>query len=259
MKWTTLTSGTICSAVRRSWRRVRWFGLRYNCVLCRSWLRDFLPHGQPRRPKSICPVCFSRERHRLAWLYLQPLLRTRGPRPRILHLAPEASIAVRLRSTPGVAYIAGDIKACDGIRFDVQFLPFPDRCFDLIYCSHVLNMVENDIVAMHEIVRVLRDDGVAVVQIPLAPCSQTVSATPLWDGALRKTVFGDEFMWHRHGADIVARFAQSGMTISRVAYARTLAHEVFRRSGLIDEDFLLCRRQETPPTDNVRTTPEQSS
>ncbi|MCK0209484.1 methyltransferase domain-containing protein [Starkeya koreensis] len=50
---------------------------------------------------------------------------------------------------------------------DIQDIPFPDKSFDIIWCSHVLEHVPDDRKAMREIHRVLRDGGTALIQIPV--------------------------------------------------------------------------------------------
>lgn len=34
---------------------------------------------------------------------------------------------------------------------NVHMLPFRDKCFDIVYCSHLLEHVENLIKVMHEL------------------------------------------------------------------------------------------------------------
>lgn len=223
------------------WRRVRHFGMRHYCVLCRSHLRAFLPHGNPVRLNSVCPVCFSRERHRLAWLYMYEQLASCEKACRVLHLAPEPSIAHRIRGLDRVEYVSGDIRALEGVRLDVQALPFRDQCFDFIYCSHVLNMVQDDVAALREVGRVLRNGGLAVIQVPLSLVPQTISADAGWSIQQRTETFDDADMWHRYGRDVLDRFHRSGLSVARVAYADSIAQAEFDRFGLIHEDLLLCR------------------
>jgi len=142
--------------------------------------------------------------------------------------------------------VSGDLRATEGLRLDVQALPFRERCFDLIYCSHVLNMVDDDVQALSEIGRVLATGGTAVVQIPLATDPETVSASKDWNQALRQSVFGDPNMAHRHGRDVLRRFAQTGLRIQRIDQAGEFGRTDFERLGLLNEDLLICRRENGP-------------
>ena len=223
------------------WRRLRWFGLRRHCALCNSRLNRFLPHGQPVRAQSVCPVCQSRERHRLAWLYLSQHVLVPGRACRLLHIAPEPSLRDRLRAVPGVEYVSGDIKATEGLMFDVQRLPFKDKSFDLVYCSHVLNMVDDDVAALAEIARVLDDGGMALVQVPLGTEAATRAATKDWDASRRRDAFGDPGMSHRHGLDVIERWAPAGLLIERIDFAGQFDPAQYERLGLIHEDLIVGR------------------
>ncbi len=236
---------SIATLLRRpaghTWRRLRWFGLARYCVLCRSHLRTFLPHGNPIRAQSVCPVCQSRERHRLAWLYLERHLHGSVRPCRLLHLAPEPSIAARLRTHPGVEYVSGDLRATEGIRLDVRALPFASASFDLVYCSHVLNMVDDDVAALSEIGRVMHANGMLLIQVPVSPNARTLSIPDRRDTTRRMKAFGDPDIAHLHGQDVVERFGQGGLGVERVDLAAKFSPSDFERLGLIREDLVLCR------------------
>ena len=118
------------------------------------------------RPEAICPVCESRDRHRLAWHYLRPLLQHSSPPLDLLHLAPEPELARRLSRLPGLRYRAGGLGPPPLEWMDITCLPLPDQSIDLIVCSHVLNMLPDDRPAMGELRRVLRPGGTALL-LPL--------------------------------------------------------------------------------------------
>ena len=52
------------------------------------------------------------------------------------------------------------------VRADVRYLPFKSRCFDLVYCSHMLEHLEKPLEALRELKRVSRKK-VAVI-LPFA-------------------------------------------------------------------------------------------
>ena len=53
------------------------------------------------------------------------------------------------------------------LRTDLMFLPFRDASSDVIHCSHVLEHVADDHQGLRELRRVLRDDGWALIQVPI--------------------------------------------------------------------------------------------
>jgi SAM-dependent methyltransferase len=52
------------------------------------------------------------------------------------------------------------------IRADAVSMPFPDRSFDKIICSEVLEHIPDDRAAVIEFRRILKDDGVLAVSVP---------------------------------------------------------------------------------------------
>lgn len=52
------------------------------------------------------------------------------------------------------------------IDFDGRFIPFPDKCFDVVYSSNVLEHVEDIETLNSEIARVLRSEGTAIHYVP---------------------------------------------------------------------------------------------
>ena len=89
---------------------------------------------------------------------------------RLLHIAPEKNLQKILKSFSHIEYISGDInlsKNCD-IRLDITDMNFEDNLFDVIICSHVLEHIVDGRKAMHELLRVLRPEGFAILQVPIS-------------------------------------------------------------------------------------------
>ena len=67
-------------------------------------------------------------------------------------------------------------RAADGGRYpvleaDLRALPFPDAAFNLVLCSHVLEHIRDDVVAMGELARVVAPAGLVVVAVPNEGCA----------------------------------------------------------------------------------------
>ncbi len=53
------------------------------------------------------------------------------------------------------------------IKGNVQYLPFKERTFDKILLSSILQMIDDDKKLLYECLRVLKDDGLLIVSVPL--------------------------------------------------------------------------------------------
>lgn len=74
-----------------------------------------------------------------------------------------------LQQAPKILYVSRDLfEANIMTRFDVMQMPFRAETFHVIICSQVLEHVSNDISAMSDLHRVLKFDGWAVLQVPIA-------------------------------------------------------------------------------------------
>lgn len=120
------------------------------------------------RPHARCPRCGALERHRLqTWVVREKLLPMLPSAPRVLHFAPEGSIAGLLRPVAG-AYTTADyaLPGMD-LRLDLRATDLPSESYDLVYASHVLEHVDHDLDALAEIRRILAPGGIAVLPVPL--------------------------------------------------------------------------------------------
>lgn len=52
------------------------------------------------------------------------------------------------------------------VKGSAEELPYPDQTFDVVYCSHVLEHVEDESKSLQEMKRVLKDDGTLIIGMP---------------------------------------------------------------------------------------------
>ena len=126
------------------------------------------------RENALCPKCRSAERHRLCYLVIMEISKACNMSNKsILHLAPEPFLAVIFKKM-FKKYSSADLQSVDvDNRADLRKLPFSDRSFDFIFASHVLEHIKEDAMALSEISRVLKTDGIAVLPVPIV-CDMTV-------------------------------------------------------------------------------------
>lgn len=221
-----------------------WFlrGNAVTCPVCSAGFRQFLPYGRLKpRANALCPNCLSLERHRLIWLYLREKTSFFETRQSVLHIAPEACFISRFEKIHGDLYITADLESpLAKVKADIHHMPFPDNTFDVVLCNHVLEHVDDDIVAMREISRVLKPGGFAILQVPFfSPVpDETVSDPTISDRAAREKLFGQDDHVRRYGKDYPKRIAHGGLQPVEDDFVNTLSNEQRVRYGLVEGEII---------------------
>jgi SAM-dependent methyltransferase len=136
-------------------------GEAVRCPCCGHSYRRFV-----RYPTEYCPACGSYERQRLLCLYLdRHVTLVTGD---VLQVGPERSIKNRYRprARKWLAVDANPAHPLADETMDVRSLTLPDEAFDLVLCSHVLDIVDEHDEAVAELHRVTRPRGTVLIQAP---------------------------------------------------------------------------------------------
>ena len=217
------------------------------CPVCESFVPEFRPFGVAKRPNAQCPSCGALERHRSAWLFLKHATDLCDGRDKLLlHPSPERHLGRLLPSLPGVRYLSSDIAPpAVSLALDLTRIPFPDRTFDSVYCSHVLEHIENDHQAMAELLRILKPSGWALVMTPIQ--GDTTNEDPsLRTKEERLAHFGQVDHVRIYGRDIRGRLAEAGFEVAKHSGELGLAEPYRRFMGLKGTFIYLCTRPSVP-------------
>jgi SAM-dependent methyltransferase len=237
----------VVARLPRRVREVLFSGTSRRCSVCGSGLRQFISIGSRR--DAVCPMCGSYERHRLTWLFLSERTDLFDGRPkRLLHIAPERSLGGRLREIPQLDYVSADLEDPRAmLQLDVTNIPLPDRSFDVILCSHVLEHVVDDASAMRELARVLRSDGWAVLEVPPFRGAVTYEDSTITAPKDRQAAFGQSDHVRIVGEDYPDRIRTHGWSVERLTAREIAADRSLTELGLREtEEILLCRPSRTP-------------
>lgn len=203
-------------------------GNQVTCPVCSHSYRKFLPYGRINpRPNALCPSCLSLERHRLIWLFLQERTNFFKQPLDVLHVAPEQCFMKAFEKLHRDKYITADIESpLAKVKMDIHKMPFADRSFDVVLCNHVLEHVDNDIVAMQEIHRVLRPGGFAILQVPFfSPVPDiTIEDTSITAPRDREIHFGQDDHVRKFGKDYAARINRSGLLAQPDTFAKEITN-----------------------------------
>lgn len=229
------------STVNTVKNRIRYFGLSRYCPVCEGQFRKFLPvEGEAARQDARCPVCGVRERHRLVWTFFRR--RTDlfdSQRKKMLHVAPEPYIRIILQESENVEYISGDISNewRSSVRVDVTDIEYPDNMFDVVYCSHVLEHVQDDKKAMSELYRVLSPGGWAVLQVPISG-EETYEDPSVTDPEKRRRLFGSRNHVRQYGEDYKDRLRAAGFEVREYPASEVVDEGELERMGIIEDEIV---------------------
>ncbi len=133
-----------------------------------------------------------------------------------LHIAPEGCMRKPFIKILGSNYITADLYDPDAmVKMDITNINFPDFSFDYILISHVLEHVENDIIAIGELYRVLNQRGTAIIIVPIEG-KITYEDRTIIDPVERLKHFGQKDHVRYYGYDFVLRLRNAGFKVSNI-------------------------------------------
>jgi SAM-dependent methyltransferase len=202
--------------------------------------RKFLPYGRIPRENALSPGSLSLERHRLMWLYLKEQTNFFTAPQKLLHIAPEHCFIKRFEALKNIDYITADIESpLAKVKMDVHDIPFPDDTFDICFCNHVMEHVDNDILAMSEIYRVLKPGGWAIIQSPIDyTLANTFEDPSITSPTEREKVYGQNDHVRQYGRDYPQRLEQAGFEVLEDDYVKRLDTNLVQRFGLCQDELI---------------------
>lgn len=145
-------------------------GTNVECPVCERKFSKFLSYGSnvAHRENVLCPYDLTLERHRLMYLYLkQESNFFTAENLSVLHMAPEQCFIDRFKKQKNLTYLTADIESpIADLHFDLHEIPLEDNRFDVVFCNHVMEHVEDPIQCMKELYRVMKKGAWAIMQVP---------------------------------------------------------------------------------------------
>lgn len=253
---------SVYSPIRNSLRFIvsfKYMGHKYECPFCKGHFSTFLPAGLNipvlkekqvigggYRLNSTCPRCYSGDRERLIYLYLKKEKQyVFSASIKLLHVAPEQNLAVKLKSNPNINYISADLNSpMADIQMDITDIKQSDDTYDVIICNHVLEHINDDSRAMTELFRVLKKGGFAILQVPISySIEKTLEDSSIKRPEDRELVYGQRDHVRIYGSDYKLRLEKAGFSVIEHRFAEDMEPQTVSKFGLLKEErIFVCSK-----------------
>lgn len=159
----------------------------------------------------------------------------------MLHFAPEQAFIQPFSMYIGDGYLTADLYENAMVKIDITDIQYPMETFDVIYCSHVLEHIADDVKAIRELSRVLKKDGWALIVVPILS-EKTFEDRNIVDPADRLRVFGQANHVRICGLDYVDRLKSDGFKVKAYKTDEIATKQEQIKFGLRDEVLYFCTK-----------------
>jgi SAM-dependent methyltransferase len=215
------------------------------CPICNATYKKFASHGPKNKFKnSLCLNCYSVERHRLLWCYLNKKTTIFDDKTKkILHFAPEKAFYDKFSNFKSIDYYPCDINPnlyyFKIVKEDITNISFKNEYFDVIICNHVLEHVLDDNKAMLELYRVLKKDGWAILQVPIDYHRDiTYEDFTITAPKDREIAFGQSDHLRCYGKDYKNRLEKAGFIVKEDNFISSFDPSAIKRFGFTSNELI---------------------
>lgn len=215
-------------------RKIPYYGHKFYCPVCQSKTRIQKPLGfnfPVIKEKQIvgagvrlamCPICESSDRIRLLFLFFKYKTDLFKKPQKLLHFAPEPALEEIFKQQSHIDYLTADLYRENVMeKIDITSISHPENSFDAIVCNHVLEHIPDDTRAMHELYRVLKPGGWAILQVPFSKILDTTFEDPsIITEKERELTFGQKDHVRIYGKDYPDKLRKSGFKVQEYQWTK---------------------------------------
>jgi MoaA/NifB/PqqE/SkfB family radical SAM enzyme/predicted SAM-dependent methyltransferase len=198
--------------------------------------------GGGYRPNAVCLDCGIIHRTTSIYLYLKNILK-KNKQLNILHIAPEEIISKLINNYKNINYIAGDLNPKENeLLIDIRKTNFEDNKFDLIICNHVLEHIIEDNIAMSEIYRILKKNGIAILQVPYSyDIEKSIEKNNNNKDNLKHFGQSDHIRLYAYN-DYIKRLKKSGFKVQTIDNQKLIKEKNKEHNLLKGEKIFICKK-----------------
>jgi len=218
-------------------------GNKVECPVCERSFSKFLSYGSnvAHREGVLCPYDLTLERHRLMWLYLKDHSSFfTADKLDVLHIAPEQCFHKRFKDQKNLNYLTGDlVSPIADLHFDLHSIPLEDNRFDVVFCNHVMEHVDDALQCMKELYRVMKPGAWAIMQVP-----QDLSRDITYeDKSITSPEDREKHYWQKDhvrlfGKDYPRWLEKAGFTVQEFDPKKEIGNELIERYRIIPSEIL---------------------
>lgn len=223
-------------------------GNKVECPVCEKSFSKFLSYGSEvaHRENVLCPYDLTLERHRLMWIYLKEHSNFfSSVNLEVLHIAPEQCFHKKFKQQKNLNYITGDlVSPIADLHFDLHNIPLEDNRFDVIFCNHVLEHVDDAMQCMKELHRVMKPGGWGIMQVP-----QDITRSVTYeDPSITSPEDREKHFWQKDhvrlfGMDYPEWLTKAGFKVEVFDKENKIGKEKIERYRLMEKEILYIVRK----------------
>lgn len=217
-------------------------GNNVSCPVCEKSFSKFLSYGSAvaHRENVLCPYDLTLERHRLMWLYLKNESDFFQKRKKVLHIAPEQCFHAKFKSMENLDYTTGDlVSPIADLHFDLHNIPLENDLFDVVFCNHVLEHVDDAMQCMQELYRVMKPGGWGIMQVPQDFNRETTYEDPsITEPSEREKHFWQKDHVRLFGKDYPQWLEKAGFKVKEYDPKAHFSKELIEKYRLMENEIL---------------------
>lgn len=223
--------------------RIYYKGSKYVCPVENHTYRAFIRHKYIDHIELLSPYSGVMARQRNLWLLLEKEV-SFDQKLAVLQFSPNKFFEHQIKKKTDWNYFSTDFETPDSdLNLDITHIDLEDESQDIIICYHVLEHIPDDSLAMKELYRILKKDGLAYLQVPFTE-NETLEKEEYNTPELRLKYYWQQDHVRLYGReDFIKRLSHVGFKVVELKTSTVFTEVQISTYGLKrSERVFVCRK-----------------